>query len=619
MLIRKRNTVRRILIMLIIPAILVLVGACVVPPDESQDTRPTRTTEPEAAETGTNIEMNKTNESDEPAVLAKDISSGTSRTGARSPEIETSLSKIESPNTSGPDLGVRQVGLLDTCNSRPVAPNNLRIIASTPETVYLGWIDGTPCEVGYKIMRGTLIGNSGSNFIEIDNLARPFGSKSWVNHTVTMSRPNLKTRYCYQVRPYDRDGLESISNPVCEDPAVEKQLRILTQNIYGQGDVCEERATRFGDIVADAEPAYDIVGVQEYFHNWDAGTGWWSCDDDALLESITSLPNGRYRNSNNTYLFKPDGEADDYGLIGCAFSIPGCIAGSAIAEVDGGIGVFTLHPIDRDGEPPNEWEWGDGYGAREHGFIFTRIDIPFSNLTVDTYIVHLHSASDGYRYPWAPRCDRGCRQAELAQLADKISEISGESGNPVIVMGDFNIAGPISEAEFQMDNGGSVQPWAGNCCYRDILYALGDPRDLWLESHPDDPGDGGYTGGCEITDSPAMCQGDERIDYIFVLTNEDLTNSAYEIVIQDPEDVKRVGWTFGNPRRYLSDHFGVESTILIRDRWFGGSDRPVAPGGSSVFTIITEDVTKHSGADTELPKIGPRPARTGGDTEGLKP
>jgi len=97
------------------------------------------------------------------------------------------------------------------------------------------------------------------------------------------------------------------------------------------------------------------------------------------------------------------------------------------------------------------------------GIIFARIEVPGTTLTLDVYVTHLH-ASD------ADDCDRCCRKQELQRLATFIRNNSSRSGNPVIVMGDFNISGPP------------------NCCgnegYEDMMSVLGNPRDLWFELHP---------------------------------------------------------------------------------------------------------------------------------------
>ena len=63
----------------------------------------------------------------------------------------------------------------------------------------------------------------------------------------------------------------------------------------------------------------------------------------------------------------------------------------------------------------------------------------------------------------------------------------------------------------------------------------------------------------------------KRIDYIFVPNYAGLSNSSYEIVVENPQDVQVVKWnyiTVEYPHFHLvSDHYGVEANIVIRDNW----------------------------------------------------
>jgi endonuclease/exonuclease/phosphatase family metal-dependent hydrolase len=321
-------------------------------------------------------------------------------------------------------------------------------------------------------------------------------------------------------------------------PHVIKRLKILTHNVYGvDEDRCEERGKTFGNRVAsggsrNSPPgAYDIIGVQELYE-WRWFNFRWVCDEDSLINALKSK--GNYKNSDNTKLFTP----------------------RANNNINGGIGIFTLHKIIKQGS----WQWKNDqqsiYKAAE-GFMFTRIKINNADLELDIYNVHVNGTNN-----------RNIRNAQLQQLRTKIEELSKSSGNPVLVMGDFNIGGPLPENNPPGHDG-----------YNDILNILYSPQDLWLNTNYNSPSETGYTTGCGVYSGDANgCNGKERIDYIFSVTHENLTNSPYQIVVtgydlpsgQRRRGVSRVRWAktgaFYPPVRYASDHFGVEALIEIRRR-----------------------------------------------------
>jgi hypothetical protein len=66
------------------------------------------------------------------------------------------------------------------------------------------------------------------------------------------------------------------------------------------------------------------------------------------------------------------------------------------------------------------------------------------------------------------------------------------------------------------------------------------------------------------------CLGTKRIDYIFHVTDPDLTDNQLQVWIGDA-GVSRVRWASPVqvspvPVHYVSDHFGVDATIEIRRR-----------------------------------------------------
>ncbi len=301
------------------------------------------------------------------------------------------------------------------------------------------------------------------------------------------------------------------------------QIRVLTQNTFGLdkdgNSNCEARATRIGQIIANASPAYDIVALQEHWNSLDFGIA--DCGGDQLEDAIWST--GRYGNSNNYYRQRPEGEAWQ-------------------GETDGGQSIFTLHPI----EFFDENEWDDIPGAFEQlqGSTFSRIKLNGTNIRIDFYNVHLLAES-------ADNCSASCRRKQLQELRNEIILHSETSGNPVIIAGDFNIGGPPA--------------CTGNNRYADIMEMLGNPRDLWLEAHPNL---NGYTADCRfntVLQDVEACSYLERIDFMFLIQSPQLTNSTYIVVLRNASDMKLAKFTRSNGK-HVSDHFGIEAILDIRER-----------------------------------------------------
>jgi endonuclease/exonuclease/phosphatase family metal-dependent hydrolase len=311
---------------------------------------------------------------------------------------------------------------------------------------------------------------------------------------------------------------------------VRARLRLLTHNVYGlPGSLCEARARRFGTRVATAQPAYDIVGVQEYYNVSDLDLK--SCDAGPLSKSIWST--GRYRNSDNYYRFYPE----------------------VSWKPDGGVGIFTLHQIVKF----DDWQWnndGQGFPKAAEGFVFARIRIPSAGISIDTYVVHLNSGGNNF----------GRRRLQLEQLRNKIVSLSRESGNPILIMGDFNIGGPPSNN--------------GNSGYPTVRSVLARPQDIWMDNWPRE---NGWTYDCVANTVAAGtdCESRERIDYLIVATDPALTTSPYLVTTRRRADVSVVRWRVdregltaaeklfvdpGQSLPHVSDHWGLEAVIELRDR-----------------------------------------------------
>jgi endonuclease/exonuclease/phosphatase family metal-dependent hydrolase len=308
---------------------------------------------------------------------------------------------------------------------------------------------------------------------------------------------------------------------------LQASLRVLTHNVYGLKESwCAIRGKELGWRVANAQPAYDIVGLQEHYSTPDFD--FKSCDAGPLTNAIWST--GRYRNPDNYYRHYPE------------------VSG----KPDGGISLFTLHQVTKF----EDWRWSnDGQGGLKaaEGFVFARIRVPNTGVTVDLYLVHLNSG----KYNVARR------RLQLQQLRDAIMKYSRGSGNPVLVIGDFNIGGPPSNN--------------GNAGYDDIRRVLREPDDLWISARPRDDG---YTIDC-VANNIEECDDRERIDYMFVPSDPELTSSRYLVRLSRTNDIRVVNWRVQRQRLSnvdlalggakaiglnVSDHLGVDATIEIRER-----------------------------------------------------
>ncbi|MDB9786645.1 endonuclease/exonuclease/phosphatase family protein [Bacteriovoracaceae bacterium] len=290
------------------------------------------------------------------------------------------------------------------------------------------------------------------------------------------------------------------------------KLRIMTHNVYGVfGADCDNRGIVLGSHIGNTKTPYDIVGVQEYYDSP------FTCDIDNFGHSIKR--SGRYRNGNNVRRFRP----------------------KASLQPNGGVGVYTLHAITQF----KSWQWSnDNQGTLEgaEGFIFSRIKLNNKNISLDVYTVHLNSG----------RKNVARRRKQLKQLASKIKLFSATSGNPVIVMGDFNIGGSPT--------------FRGNDGHEDINNILKRPHDLWTEVRPIT---NGFSFDCETNltaqDQDRGCTSRMRIDYIYSITDPSLTNSPYLIKIgrQSDVDLLKLKTITGF---HVSDHFGLFANIEIRDK-----------------------------------------------------
>jgi len=302
------------------------------------------------------------------------------------------------------------------------------------------------------------------------------------------------------------------------DPSDTVRLRVLTMNLWGlrypskQGSTpdesdCAGRLKAAAQRIRSADPPYDIVGIQELY----SLPGTIACDPAPFLGELGAAGSPGMRK----VLFAPKGRTRE-------------------GEADGGIGIITPHTIEQ-----HDSRRFVGAGATlvvARGALFARVAIG-SGLNVDVYVIHL-----------SPGREKAAkRKRELAALAKLIAAKSSASGSPVLVMGDFNIAGP--------------PPADGE--YRTILQELRNPRDLWLASNPSDPG---FTYDCLTNPLAALrgCHFRARFDYLLSVADRSLSNSDDQVNLDKEHAVRRVMWTTeGQHPLPVSDHYGLEATLWV--------------------------------------------------------
>lgn len=319
-------------------------------------------------------------------------------------------------------------------------------------------------------------------------------------------------------------SLALLSLPAAAEPPPQgelvKTIRVLTHNIYGRHeDDCEARHRAIADHVLKANPPYDIVAFQEH---WSVPHDHWvSCDPGALTKAMEA--DGRYKGAGHSVQHKP--ATDD------------------VLQVAGGDSVFTLHKI----VDQHDGKWVNGKELPLSGYVLAKIEVA-PGVTIDFWDSHLEAMADG--------CDGDCRWEQATDLGGILEIMSGvadkgETPSPVLVVGDFNTGGPMTR--------GQKPPYAGNAGYDNVMDALRNPRDLWLEL-----GTGrGYTIDCQLN-SIEKCDDLERIDYMLLPEDRHILNPATEYVLV-PKSISVVRWTTPD-NKPVSDHYGLDATFEVRRR-----------------------------------------------------
>lgn len=301
-----------------------------------------------------------------------------------------------------------------------------------------------------------------------------------------------------------------------------RTVRVLTYNIYGRRKKdCEERYKALARQVLAAEPPYDVVALNEHWRV--PADPWFTCDADVLTRALEA--DGRYAGPERSVRHRPRAEE--------------------FPEVSGGDSVFTLHRISES----REGKFTNGRTIPLSGFVLARVALA-PGVELDVWGVHLEAESDG--------CGRDCRKEQLKRLASSVELLSGlpqkgRGGNPVLVLGDFNIGGPASILD--------QPPYPGNPGYDDILETLRKPRDLWLEVGS--KAGPGYTYDC-AENKTQDCKGRERIDYALLPEAPALFNPSSEWVLS-LRSVSVVRWKTDSGQD-VSDHYGLDATLELRRR-----------------------------------------------------
>ena len=305
-----------------------------------------------------------------------------------------------------------------------------------------------------------------------------------------------------------------------------KKVRILTLNVYGKKKRnCRDRLRAIGEKVLAAKPAYDVVSFNEHYDP--LVKLWLSCDGNILTREM--LRDGRYDDQEEIIRYHqqyPKGN---------------------IYQVNGGNSLFTLHDIKKF----DYWKFHNHRKFLANGFMMNRIKV-MDNLSIDVWTAHMESKV-------RDKCSDKCRIKQFKQIINKIEKL--KTNNPVILLGDFNIGGPVNNEEREKHLEDALHfPYKGNVGYEKMLTYMQKPIDAWLFANPDKHSSESYTFDCyQNRTTYRFCDDRERIDYIFVPKSYRYQSDEH---IVEVEDSKIVRWKTEDGVD-VSDHYGVEATLNI--------------------------------------------------------
>jgi hypothetical protein len=222
-------------------------------------------------------------------------------------------------------------------------------------------------------------------------------------------------------------------------------------------------------------------------------------------------------------------------------------------QSNGGNSLLTTHRI----SGFESWTFENSNDLPIAGFMRSKVELA-PGVTVDFWTTHFEAGSDN--------CGLKCHKVEVRHLADYVASYSGEwndhgwNGNAVLIAGDLNMGGPISlEEKRQHDADPKAHPYQGNPGYDYLMTYLRNPRDLWLEAHPQqESANEGYTYD-PVTNPLAYDAGRERIDYLLSPTDPHFQRSFDTLRVKHMEVVR---WQ--TPRGInISDHYGLDTTFEV--------------------------------------------------------
>lgn len=311
-------------------------------------------------------------------------------------------------------------------------------------------------------------------------------------------------------------------------PARAETVRVLVHNLWGRDEAdCAERYKALAANILAASPPYDVVALQE---DWKVPGNIKACDPENLTKALEA--GGTYAGKGRSIRHLP--RTQD------------------ALQIAGGVSVFTRHEI----VDAYENRFVNSTDFPLSGYALARVKLA-SGAEIDVWDAHLEAGSDG--------CDDDCRWEGATDFGSEVELFSGlpekgKTGNPVLIVGDLNTGGPMTKKE--------KPPYSGNGGYANVMDALGNPRDLWLELGSGD----GYTYDCKANNTVEKCDYRERIDYVLLPESKRILSPKSENVLV-PLKVEVVRWKTAKGQN-VSDHFGLDATFEIRKRPAAAPDEP---------------------------------------------
>lgn len=208
---------------------------------------------------------------------------------------------------------------------------------------------------------------------------------------------------------------------------------------------------------------------------------------------------------------------------------------STFLKINSGMYTFTRFEITKT-DFMRFYNCGGPQCLSTKGILYTQIKLPSGEL-VDLFNTHLQAYEDDHRV-------RRFQMKNAMKFVNKINDGS----LPVIFAGDFNVIGETPE-------------------YDTLMKELGNFTDVWRVLRPNDPG---FTWDPSINNWARYDFKEshllQRLDYIFIRDGEDTKISVKEVSLAFDEQKMWYGVYFRPNYIFVSDHFGVEATLVIEKK-----------------------------------------------------